>query len=335
MIRHLLPFLLLSTSALADYSGHARAPELLQRLQDDYAFSPAQIADVRRALASAEQLPKLIEAEQTAKEKTLTWTAYRKIHVHASNLANGAQFLAEHHVWLARAEAEYGVEPTVIAAIMGVETKYGRFTGRIRVLDALATQGFDHPTRAAFFFSELLEFFVLCRNQGFDPATLQGSYAGAMGMAQFMPSNYRKLAVDFDGDGKVDLWTVPDAIGSIARYLVGYDSGRAWQRGQPVTVPARVTGNPLAAWSVNASRQSRRLSEYLRLGVSPAMGLPLTTPVGLIELSVDAQEPDQPPVPEYWLGLTNFYSVMSYNPRVYYAMAVSQLADALQNPATP
>lgn len=335
MIRHLLPFLLLSTSALADYGGHARAPELLQRLQDDFAFTPVQIADVRLALVSAEQLPKLIEAEQTAKEKTLTWTAYRKIHVHDSNLANGAQFLADNHAWLARAEAEYGVEPTVIAAIMGVETKYGRFTGRTRVLDALATQGFDHPTRSAFFFSELVEFFVLCRDQGFDPAKLQGSYAGAMGMAQFMPSNYRRLAVDFDGDGKVDLWSVPDAIGSIANYLVGYDPARAWQRGQPVTVPARVHGATRPDWSVNAVRKSHRVADYLRLGVSPAIGLPISTQVGLIELPVDAPDAGQPPVPEYWLGLNNFYSVMSYNPRVFYAMAVSQLADALQNPATP
>jgi membrane-bound lytic murein transglycosylase B len=214
----------------------------------------------------------------------------------------------------------------VIAAILGVETKYGSYTGKHRVLDALATQGFDHPTRAPFFFGELAEFFALCREQGFKPASVLGSYAGAVGAAQFMPSNYRRLAVDFDGDGKRDLWSAPDAIGSIANYFVHYRPSVSWQRGLPLMVPARFGGTPAADWPMNAKAQTHLVGDFLKVGIKPAVALPADTPAGLLELTL-SHEPAQK---EYWLGLPNFYSVMSYNPRVYYAMAVSQLAQELQ-----
>ena len=148
-----LAALLLFSSAHADYSNHPRVPALLEQLRVEHGFTEAELAGVKAALAKAEQLPQLIEAEQKAKERTATWTDYRKIHVFDANVANGAKFLAQYAPWLARAEAQYGVPPAVIAAILGVETKYGSYTGRHRVLDALATQGFDHPTRSAFFFS--------------------------------------------------------------------------------------------------------------------------------------------------------------------------------------
>jgi membrane-bound lytic murein transglycosylase B len=218
------------------------------------------------------------------------------------------------------------VPPAVIAAVLGVETKYGSYTGRHRVLDALATQGFDHPTRTPFFFAELTEFFVLCREQGFKPAEVLGSYAGAVGAAQFMPSNYRRLAVDFDGDGKRDLWSAPDAIGSIANYFVNYAPARSWQRGLPLMVPARMRGTPEEDWPRNGKAQTHLAGDFVRVGVKPAVALPPDTPVGLVELTLSLEPVEY----EYWLGLPNFYSVMAYNPRVYYAMAVSQLAQELQ-----
>jgi membrane-bound lytic murein transglycosylase B len=322
-----LAALLFVASAAADYSGHPRVPALLDTLRAQHGFSDAELAGVTAALKQAEQLPQLIEAEQKAKEKTLTWADYRKIHVHDANRRNGARFLADHATWLARAEAEYGVPPAVVAAILGVETKYGSYTGKHRVLDALATQGFDHPTRAAFFFGELVEFFVLCREQNFKPAAVLGSYAGAVGAAQFMPSNYRRLAVDFDGDGKRDLWSAPDAIGSIANYFVNYRPAVSWQRGLPVMVPAQFGGTPGADWPLNAKMQTHRVGDFLKVGVKPAVALPPDTPAGLLELTLS----HEPAEKEYWLGLPNFYSVMSYNPRVYYAMAVSQLAQELQS----
>lgn len=315
----------------ADYSGHERTPELLRTLEVEHGFTAAELDGVVAALAKAEQIPKLIEAEQTAKERTLTWERYRTIHVHDANLRNGRRFLAEHAHWLARAEAQYGVPPAVVAAIIGVETKYGSYTGPHRTLDALATQGFDHPTRSAFFMSELIEFFVLCREMGFVPGDVRGSYAGAVGMAQFMPSNYRRHAVDFDGDGKRDLWGAPDAIGSVANYLVSYAPARAWQRGMPMVVAASLAKPPAAGWPLNAKIQTHVVGDFLSVGVTPSVTLPSDTPVGLLELTLEGE-----PAPrEYWLGLPNFYSVMSYNPRVYYAMAVVQLAEALQQPAQP
>jgi len=305
------------------YSAHPRAPELLSLLRTEYGFSVGDLERVATTLAEAEQIPKLIESEQQAKEKTLTWDAYRVLHVHEANLKNGRRFMAEQRPWLARAEAQYGVPPEVIAAIMGVETKYGNYTGRNRVLDALATQGFDHPTRSAFFFRELAEFMVLCRDFGFVPGEIKGSYAGAVGAAQFMPSNYRRLAVDFDNDGVKDLWKAPDAIGSIANYLVNYAPARSWQRGLPLVVPAELDSDPAETWPLNAKAQTHRLGDFLRVGLEPAVALPADTPVGLLELTREDGK-------EYWLALNNFYAVMSYNPRVYYAMAVTQLAQELQ-----
>ena len=321
-----LAALLLVAPAHADYSSHPRVAELLGKLRAEHGFTGTELAGVKRALAQAEQVPQLIEAEQQAKEKTLTWADYRKIHVHDANRANGAKFLADYAPWLARAEARYGVPPAVIAAVLGVETKYGSYTGRHRVLDALATQGFEHPTRSAFFFSELVEYFVLCREQGFKPAEVLGSYAGAVGAAQFMPSNYRRLAVDFDGDGKRDLWSAPDAIGSVANYFVNYAPARGWQRGLPLMVPARLRRDPEPDWPRNGKAYTHRVADFLRAGVKPGVALPPDTPVGLVELTLSLEPAEY----EYWLGLPNFYSVMAYNPRVYYAMAVAQLAQELQ-----
>jgi len=321
-----LAALLFLSSAHADYSQHPRVPDLLHKLRAEYGFTEPQIAAVTAALVQAEQVPKLIEAEQKAKEKTLTWVDYRKIHLHDANRQNGAKFLAANSDWLARAEAQYGVPPVVIAAILGVETKYGTFTGKHRVLDALATQGFDHPTRSAFFFGELAEFFALCRDQNYKPVDVLGSYAGAVGAAQFMPSNYRRLAVDFDGDGRRNLWSAPDAIGSVANYFVNYAPARSWQRGLPLMVPAAFDDEPESDWPLNAKAQTHVVGDFLRVGVKPAVALPADTPVGLLELTLSVE----PAQKEYWLGLPNFYSVMAYNPRVYYAMAVAQLAGELQ-----
>ena len=315
--------LLYFTTAFADYNLHPRAPELLALLRSDYGFSASDLEQAVVMLGEAVQVPKLIENEQQAKEKTLTWDAYRRLHVTEANLVNGVRFLNEHAGYLARAEAEYGVPPAIIAAIMGVETKYGTYTGRNRVLDALATQGFDHPTRSGFFFRELAEFFAMCRDFGFTPVDVRGSYAGAVGAAQFMPSNYRRLALDYDNDGAKDLWTIEDAIGSIANYLVNYAPARSWQRGAPLIVPTALKGPPDANWPLNAKTRTHVLADFLRVGLQPSVSLPPDTAIGLLELTLSDGK-------EYWLGFNNFYAVMSYNPRVYYAMAVTQLAEELQ-----
>lgn len=314
-----LMLLLLSAPATADYSAHPRAQELLARLASEDRFSAAELDAVRAALSQAERLPQLIESEQKAAERTETWTMYAAKRVDSPRIERGADFLAEHRALLAQAESEYGVPPAIIAGIIGLETNFGRFTGSARVLDALTTQGFEHPTRAPFFFEELRQFFVFCRDAGWNPAEPRGSYAGAMGWAQFMPSNYQRLAVDFDGDGRRDLWQPADAIGSIARYLSEYDPRRAWRRGEPLMVPAQLKRALPAEVPVNASRSTHTAAALSALGLESVVQLPAGTRVGVVELTLDEGV-------EYWLGLPNFYSVMSYNPRVYYAMTVALLA---------
>lgn len=318
-----LLLLLASTAATADYSAHPRAPALLLSLQREYGFSPAELGAVNAALVEAQRLPQLVEAELKAPEKTETWTRYSR-RIDEARIRGGLRVVREQAESFSRAEREFGVPPPVIAAILGVETRYGAITGKIRVLDALTTQGFDHPTRTPFFGRELAEFFAFCREFGHAPQSLTGSYAGAMGAAQFMPSNYRRLALDYDGDGRRDLWTLRDAIGSIAHYFVRYRPAQAWQRGMPLAVRATLLDGVPAGVEINGKAPTHYLGGLRAVGVIPDVELPAQTPVGLIALPLDDGSQ------EYWLGLSNFYSVMTYNPRTFYAMAVTQLAQRIQ-----
>ena len=313
-----------SAGAAADYSGNTKTPQLLQTLKTRYAFSPGELDDVRASLKQAQLLPQLIHSEQTNKEKTLTWEDYKPLHVTPANIANGLRFMQEQKKWLDLAQERYGVPPEVVTALIGVETKYGAYTGKFRVLDSLSTLGFDHPTRAPFFFEELTQLFVLCRDDRFQPTELRGSYAGAMGLAQFMPSNYRTLALDFDGDGRTDLWSPADAIGSVANYLVNYDPQRSWHRGQALLAGVDSATPPSAEVVRNAKLPSQTVATLRAAGVAAPAALPGNMPAGLLELSHNNG------TPEYWIALPNFYAVMSYNPRVFYAMAVTSLAYELK-----
>ncbi len=319
----LLPLLALPFVVGADYSQHPRVPALLEQLRTEYGFTTAELAQVRAALKQAEQLPQLVRQEQKAPEKTETWTQYAR-RIDQGRIEGGAALLRDNAELFARAESEFGVPGAVIAAVLGIETRYGRITGSVRVLDALSTQGFDHPTRSAFFFSELTEFFVMCREFGFAPDTLKGSYAGAMGAAQFMPSNYRRLALDYDKDGHRDLWTLADAVGSIGHYFQRYRPDLAWHRGEPLAVPAELTVAVAPTAEYNRRDVFYRVGDLVAAGLKPAVELPALTPVGLIQLPLDNGGS------EYWLGLPNFYAVMTYNPRIFYAMAVTQLAAQIE-----
>lgn len=318
-MRALLLLCLLPCAAAADYSSHPRVAELVENLRRDHGFSAVEIGQVMAALEQAEKLPQLIEQEQKAPEKTQTWTQYAK-RVDPVRIRGGLNLLSKYPDEFARAEEQYGVPAPVIAGVLGIETNFGGYTGKIRVLDSLATQGLDHPTRSPFFLGELTEFFAFCRDFGFAPEQPAGSYAGAMGAAQFMPSNYRQLAVDFDGDGRRNLWNLPDAIGSIAHYLTRYRPELAWRRGEPVMVRAVVVGTIPAQLERNGKRPIAYLHQLQQLGIRSVIPLPADSFVGLIELPLDDGSL------EYWLGLPNFYSVMTYNPRTFYAMAVAQLA---------
>ena len=236
------------------------------------------------------------------------------------------QYAAE----LARAEQEFGVPAEIIVAIMGVETVYGRNTGNWRVIDALSTLTFDYPKRAAFFRSELENYLLFVREHDIDVFSVRGSYAGAIGIPQFMPGSWRRYAVDYDGDGKINLRTsFADSIGSIGNFLKGH----GWVAGGAIAFPARVEGE---AWKALLARDilpHTRIADLAKQGVSSetlvSQGLSADTLCALVDLAT----PDQ--ATEYWVGLQNFYVITRYNRSSFYAMSVMQLADAIKRARQP
>jgi membrane-bound lytic murein transglycosylase B len=213
----------------------------------------------------------------------------------------------------------YGVPEQVVTAIIGVETIYGRRTGDFRIIDSLYTLGFEVERRAQFFRGELEHFLLLSRENGFDPLSVKGSFAGAMGVPQFISSSYRSYAVDFDGDGRVDLWnSLADVVGSVANYLKIH----GWSADQPVTVPARLSGDDAFAVLERGLKPNLTVAEMKARGVEPVEELPEAMEAGLFSLDgKDAQE--------HWLALNNFYVITRYNRSKNYAMAVHQLAQEI------
>ena len=247
------------------------------------------------------------------------WHAYREIFITAERIRGGAEFARKHRPVLERVRARYGVPPEIVAAIIGVETFYGRYTGRYRVIDALSTLAFFAPRRGEFFRRELEEYLLFLREEDRSTADVKGSYAGAIGIPQFIPSSYRAYAVDFDGDGRRDLsGSVEDAVGSVGSYL----SRHGWRAGEPVAI--RVTpleperADPLAG----ELRPELAWRELAAAGVRPGDGAPSPAPdtaVALVRL-------DGAEGPQYWAGFRNFYVITRYNRSALYAMAVHQLA---------
>lgn len=247
------------------------------------------------------------------------WHEYRLIFLTEDRIRDGAAFLRKHDKLLRKAEKTFGVPRQIIAAIIGVETKYGQRTGNFRVLDALFTLAFVYPKRNEFFRKELEEFLVLAREEKRDPTTLLGSYAGAMGHPQFMPSSFRRYAVDFDSDTKRDIWeNVADVIGSVANYFKVH----GWEKGQPVVTPARLAGpayEPVLAAGIKPHLQVRDLPKN-------DIRLPRKQKGELLTALFDL---DQPKGKEYWVAFNNFYVITRYNRSNLYAMAVYQLSEEI------
>ena len=280
---------------------------------------------IRAALAGAQYKQSIIDAINRPAEKVKPWRDYRPIFITPARIDGGRAFLADNRTALDAVFAQTGVPPEYIVAIIGVETSYGGNTGSYRVLDALYTLAFWHPKRAPFFAGELAQLFALTREEPqLDLATLKGSYAGAMGMGQFMPSSYRNWAKDGDGDGRRDLLThKPDVFASIANYFVVH----GWQRDGAVA--ARATREAGAADFVPDSLDPiYPLSMLAARGYRPQPGQPLADGATLVVLEGDAG-------PEYWLGYRNFYVITRYNHSPMYAMAVYQLARAIAGKPAP
>ncbi|WP_111414209.1 lytic murein transglycosylase B [Billgrantia lactosivorans] len=311
-----LPALAVSAADFAP-AEHEGARQLLEEL----AGRGIERDWLEAALQDAVFQQGVLDAMEGAAERRLRWDEYREIFLQPERVSRGAAFIETHEEAFRRAQAEFGVPPEIIAAIIGVETSYGRFTGRHRVIDSLATLAFHHPARGSFFRGELAAFLEISHEQQVDPGSLEGSYAGAMGYPQFIPSSYRAYAVDFDDDGQRDLWTNPvDAIGSVGNYFAEH----GWRRGEPVYSEAEGPGTPPGQVEFNQTRRPYlALSELERAEIEPLAELDDSTAVIPLALEVDDTQW------RYRLGHENFYVITRYNHSHLYAMAVTELAEAI------
>ncbi|MGX5218045.1 MULTISPECIES: lytic murein transglycosylase B [Pseudomonas] len=299
-----------------DYSQSPEVASFITEMTRDYGFAEEQLVSL---FGEVERKQSIINAISRPAERVKPWKDYRPIFITDSRIARGVDFWRQHEAALARAEKEYGVPAQYIVAIIGVETFYGGNTGSYRVLDALSTLAFDYPPRAPFFRKELREFLMLSREEQVDPITLKGSYAGAMGLPQFMPSSFRAYAVDFDGDGHINIWSDPDdAIGSVASYFKRH----GWLPGEPTVSRASVSGDKVDQGLTEGLDPVKNINQLKELGWTTTDKLDGEMPVTAFRLEgVDGDE--------YWLGLPNFYVITRYNRSSMYAMAVTQLAQLI------
>ena len=299
------------------YLSRAEVDAYIEELIQQHDFSRPELEEV---LAAAERRQDIIDLMRRPAERRLNWHEYRKIFLDEQRIAGGVEFWQQNQATLERAEKEYGVAPEVIVAIIGVETRYGRVTGRHRVVDALMTLAFDYPPRSSFFRKELTQFLLLAREEGKNPTNLTGSYAGAMGFGQFIPSSYRNYAVDFDRDGVRDIWqNRTDAIGSVANYF----SRHGWRGAAQVTLP------------VQLKAETEQLLDIANQSLKPTHSVAEMAEMGVI---VDGLDPEARVLllrllggdkPEYWLGFDDFYVITRYNHSRLYAMAVYQLGQEI------
>ena len=271
-------------------------------------------------LDQAERKQSILDAISRPAEKTKPWYEYRKIFLTDKRAREGVAFAQQNAETLAKVSDQTGVPASVITAIIGVETFYGRITGSYRVIDALATLAFDYPKRSPFFTRELQNFLVLAYESGKDPLALKGSYAGAMGYGQFMPSSYRAYAVDYDGDGVADIWTnADDAIASVANYFLRH----GWQPGAPVIVPANYDGDSSEIFA-GGLKPEKTVGEVAEEGFAPRSA----TDISLVATPLRLEGSEGY---EYWLCLENFYVITRYNHSAMYALSVWQLSEEIES----
>jgi len=318
--------LFVSGSALADgsFSGRTRfdldRAEIRDFVESTAAAQKLEPLEVYRLLAKAEPQPRIIELISKPAEKVAPWWQYRERFITEQRVSEGAQFMLEHRARLEKAHRDTGVAPEYVVAIIGVETFYGRITGKYRVLDALATLAFDYPPRAEFFKGELAQFIALSREEQVDPLTAMGSYAGAMGASQFMPSSYRRYAVDGSNDNQRDLFADwDDIIASVANYF----KANGWVADGPVLADAVLQPDaPVVADPGNLS-----LNETV--GGLKAKGVDFDPASQDSEAKVLLVPAETQVGPAYRVGFKNFEVITRYNRSIRYAMAVHDLAQTI------
>lgn len=307
----------IANAEASSYAGRDDVKAFITDMQQRNGFDGDALTQL---FAKATYLPAVIKAIQPpASPGIRSWLAYRSRFIEPRRIAAGIDFWTAHEASLAKAEALYGVPREIIVGILGVETIYGQHTGRFQTFSALTTLAFDYPPRAELFRRELEALLLLAREEDRDPLSFTGSYAGAIGLPQFLPSSLRQWAIDFDGDGKVDLAGDPDdAIGSVAHYLADH----GWQQGGPILADAQAEGS--------------RIDELLNEGIKPQR-----MPMQMAEFGVKAEDvpqqpaalidyvtPDEPTT--YRLGYNNFYVITRYNRSTFYATAVIELGQAVK-----
>lgn len=302
----------------APYHEREEVKVFITEMVGKHGFKADELAEL---FAGVEFQPSVVKAmEPPTSPSVRSWERYKPRFVNRSRIDRGIQFMQDYAEDLKRARELYGVPEEIIAAIIGVETIYGRNTGNYRVIDALTTLAFDYPRRAEYFRGELVQYLLLAREQQLDYYSVLGSYAGAIGLPQFMPTNVRQLAVDFDGDDRVDLMnSAVDAIGSVARYL----SVHGWKTDAPIASPIAFMDAVPAAW-LETIRPEMTKDDIQHVDFNTDASLDKSMNFAVIPL----ESPDK--APEFWLGFNNFYVITRYNKSTFYAMSVLQLAEALR-----
>ena len=303
-----------------DFANNPNAQQFIDKMVNKHGFDRQQLQEI---LSQAKRLDSVLRLMDNQAPTTSVkppsgpngaWLRYRKKFITPDNVQNGVVFWNQYEDALNRAWQVYGVPPEIIVGIIGVETRWGRVMGKTRILDALATLSFNYPRRAEYFSGELETFLLMARDEQDDPLNLKGSFAGAMGYGQFMPSSYKQYAVDFSGDGHINLWDPVDAIGSVANYFKAH----GWVKGDQVAVMA----NGQAPGLPNGFKTKYSISQLAAAGLTPQQPLGNHQQASLLRLDVGAGY-------QYWYGLPNFYTITRYNHSTHYAMAVWQLGQAV------
>lgn len=303
-----------------DFANNPNAQQFIDKMVNKHGFDCQQLQEI---LSQAKRLDSVLRLMDNQAPTTSVkppsgpngaWLRYRKKFITPDNVQNGVVFWNQYEDALNRAWQVYGVPPEIIVGIIGVETRWGRVMGKTRILDALATLSFNYPRRAEYFSGELETFLLMARDEQDDPLNLKGSFAGAMGYGQFMPSSYKQYAVDFSGDGHINLWDPVDAIGSVANYFKAH----GWVKGDQVAVMA----NGQAPGLPNGFKTRYSISQLATAGLTPQQPLGNHQQASLLRLDVGTGY-------QYWYGLPNFYTITRYNHSTHYAMAVWQLGQAV------
>ena len=301
-----------------DYQGREDVAVFVQRMVTETSYSEQELVDL---FAQVEKQDHLFAKLDKPAEKELQWHQYRGIFIKDKRIGLGADFWKQHRELLSEVSEKMGVPAEIIVAIIGVETFYGIYRGKDPVFDSLVTLAFDYPRRSSFFTRELEQFLLLAKEQGFEPRALRGSYAGAMGMPQFISSSYRNYAIDYDQNGQINLFdSIPDIAGSVANYFVKH----GWQRNGRVARPLDAPENNTVDSLEPGVKPNYKWSDLVQNGLTSQFDIDAETPVALVTLQ-------QKNHPEYWAGFENFYVITRYNHSELYAMAVYQLAKLISH----